>query len=73
MSERIRDLKQQATDYVDSVDAGLKLDHYQQFLDLKFAELILVEVYAYILNATLDDQPWPDFAKVKRHFFGVEK
>ena len=38
----------------------------------KFAELVLVEVYVYILNATLDDQPWPDFATVKRHFFGVE-
>ena len=73
MNQRIKELKQQATDYVDSVDAGLKLDHYQQFVDLKFAELVLVEVYAYILNATLDDQPWPDFATVKRHFFGVEE
>ena len=73
MNQRIQDLKQQATDYVDSVDAGLKLDHYQQFVDLKFAELVLVEVYAYILNATLDDQPWPDFATVKRHFYGVEE
>ena len=41
--ERIKELKQQATDYVDSVDAGLKLDHYQQFVDLKFAELIVRE------------------------------
>jgi hypothetical protein len=72
MNQRIKDLKQQATDYVDGVDAELKLDHYQQFVDLKFAELVLVEVYAYILNATLDDQPWPDFATVKRHFFGIE-
>ena len=72
MNQRIQELKQQATDYVDGVDAGLKLDHYQQFVDLKFAELVLVEVYAYILNATLDDQPWPDFATVKRHFFGIE-
>ena len=72
MNERIQELKQQATDYVDGVDAGLKLDHYQQIVDLKFAELVLVEVYAYILNATLDNEPWPDFARVKRHFFGVE-
>jgi len=43
MNERIKELKQQATDYVDSVDAGLKLDHYQQFVDLKFAELIVRE------------------------------
>ena len=73
MNQRIQELKQQATDYVDNVDAGLRLDHYQQFVDLKFAELVLVEVYAYILNATLDDQPWPDFATVKRHFYGVEE
>ncbi len=72
MTKKIQELKQQATDYVDSVDAGLKLDHYQQFVDLKFAELVLVEVYNYILNATLDDGPWPDHAEVKRHFFGVE-
>jgi len=41
MNERIRELKQQATEYVDSVDTGLKLDHYQQFVDLKFAELVV--------------------------------
>jgi hypothetical protein len=73
MNERIRELKQQATDYVDSVDSGLGIEHYRQLVDQKFAELVLVEVYAYILNATLDDQPWPDFARVKRHFFGVEE
>jgi hypothetical protein len=73
MKNRIRELKQQATDYVDGVDAGLKLDHYQQFVDLKFAELVLDEVYNYILNATFDDEPWPDHADVKRHFFGVEE
>lgn len=43
MNNRIKELKQQATDYVDGVDAGLKLDHYQQFVDLKFAELIIEE------------------------------
>ena len=73
MNERILELKQQAEAYVDSVDAGLKLDHYQRFVDLKFAELVLDEVYAHILKATLDDGPWPDHAEVKRHFFGVEE
>jgi hypothetical protein len=73
MNNRIKELKQQATDYVDGVDAGLKLDHYQQFVDLKFAELVLDEVYNYILNATFDDEPWPDHAEVKRHFFGVKE
>ena len=72
MNNRIKELKQQATDYVDGVDAGLKLDHYQRFVDLKFAELVLDEVYNYILNATLDDGPWPNHAEVKRHFFGVK-
>jgi hypothetical protein len=73
MNERIKELKQQATDYVDGVDNGLGIEHYRQLVDQKFAELVLVEVYAYILNATLDDQPWPDYAEVKRHFFGVEE
>ncbi len=48
MNERIRELKQQATDYVDSVDTGLKLDHYQQFVDLKFAELIVQRTLAIV-------------------------
>lgn len=38
----------------------------------KFAELIVDEVYDYILNATFDDEPWPARKDVKKHF-GVEE
>ena len=38
----------------------------------KFAELIVDEVYDYILNATFNDEPWPDRKDVKKHF-GVEE
>ena len=38
----------------------------------KFAELIVEEVYDYILNATFDDDPWPSRKDVKQHF-GVEE
>jgi hypothetical protein len=43
MNERIRELKQQSIDYVDSIDDGLKLDHYKELVDQKFAELIVRE------------------------------
>lgn len=54
MNQRIKELKQQATDYVDSVDAGLKLDHYQQFVDLKFAELMVSKFDDILLLQYLD-------------------
>lgn len=38
----------------------------------KFAELMVEEVYDYILNATFDDEPWPSRKDVKQHF-GVEQ
>jgi len=38
----------------------------------KFVEVIVDEVYDYILNATFDDEPWPDRKDVKKHF-GVEE
>jgi hypothetical protein len=38
----------------------------------KFAELIVEEVYDYILNATFDNEPWPSRKDVKQHF-GVEE
>jgi hypothetical protein len=37
----------------------------------KFVELIVEEVYDYILNATFNDEPWPSRKDVKQHF-GVE-
>jgi hypothetical protein len=43
MNERIRELKQQATDYVDSIDNGIGIEHYRELVDQKFAELIVRE------------------------------
>ena len=43
MNERIRELKQQAIDYVDSVDNGFGIEHYRELVDQKFAELIIAE------------------------------
>jgi hypothetical protein len=41
MNERIKELKQQATDYVDSIDNGIGIEEYRKLLDQKFAELIV--------------------------------
>lgn len=43
MTKRILELKKQAEDYVDGVDDGLSIEHYRQFVDLKFAMLIIEE------------------------------
>ena len=43
MNERIRELKQQAADYVDSIDNGIGIEEYRKLLDQKFAELIVRE------------------------------
>jgi hypothetical protein len=48
MNERINKLKQQAVAYVDSVNDGLTTEHYRQIVDLKFAELILLDVHQYV-------------------------
>ena len=55
------------------VDPTIVSIHKQRVWDRHlFAELIVDEVYDYILNATFDDEPWPDRKDVKKHF-GVEK
>ena len=78
MNERIRELAEQAggnpnykafrgyflpppPDYIDPATVNLE----------KFAELIVEQVYDYILNATFEDEPWPSRKDVKQHF-GVE-
>jgi hypothetical protein len=37
----------------------------------KFAELIIDEVYSFLLDPSEDDEPWHSRAEVKKHF-GVE-
>jgi len=67
VNERIRELIRQA----DFIDTEL-LSESQTIMLEKFAELIVDEVYDYILNATFDDEPWPDRKDVKKHF-GVDE
>ena len=43
MNGRIEELKQQAADYVDSIDNGIDIEEYRKLLDQKFAELIVQE------------------------------
>ena len=61
MNQRIKELIEQSED-----------PEHGFIIPEKFAELIVDEVYDYILNATFDDEPWPDRKDVKKHF-GVEK
>jgi hypothetical protein len=82
MNERIRKLAVQAgatleKGYIELSDGQFMLsdnvDLDTSNMDLeKFAELIVEEVYDYILNATFDDEPWPSRKDVKQHF-GVEE
>lgn len=73
MNERIKELALKAglshmpSNYPDMADLYKGADFELE----KFAELIVDEVYDYILNATFDDEPWPDRKVVKKHF-GVE-
>jgi hypothetical protein len=69
MNERIRQLLKHATTDVNPQDREWVFSRVDQ---AKFAELIVEEVYDYILNATFNDEPWPDRAEVKKHF-GVEE
>lgn len=41
MNERIREFKQQAIEYIDSIDDGFGIEHYRELVDQKFAELIV--------------------------------
>ena len=66
MNERIKKLAEQAGIYKLNLS-----DETEYWIMEKFAELIIEEVYDYILNATFDDEPWPSRKDVKQHF-GVE-
>ena len=71
MNERIRELKQQAADYVDSIDNGIGIEEYRKLLDQKFAELIVKEMLK-----TCEEHPaWTGRMigeQIKQHF-GVEE
>ena len=63
MNERIRDLYEQAYQQSRS-SPGL--------FELKFAELIVEEMYDFIMEESASDNGIPDLGKVKQHF-GVER
>ena len=81
MNGRIEELKQQAADYVDSIDNGIDIEEYRKLLDQKFAELIVREC-AIAFEAEVDTwkemDPYQGSIKrqgtkaIKKHF-GVEE
>jgi hypothetical protein len=75
MNERIRELLNEACRYAYEQNPGensygrpVDENKYNQDRDTKFAQLIVEEVYDYILNATFDDEPWPSRKDVKQYF-----
>ena len=75
MNKRIKELIEQAGIHFGRSAAldGNDIARFVTTSDMeKFAELIVEEVYDYILNATFDDEPWPSRKDVKQHF-GVEE
>ncbi len=83
MNKRIKELKQQATDYVDSVDNGIGIEEYRKLLDQKFAELIVRECVKFCEHESNDDEHdeydmgmWVKAESIKtaiKQHFGVEE
>ena len=77
MNNQLRKIVEQAVSAVDIVTGNEALDdelakmYIPDCFAEKFAELIVEEVYDYILNATMYDEPFPFREDVKKHF-GVE-
>jgi hypothetical protein len=70
MNGRIEELKQQAADYVDSIDNGIDIEEYRKLLDQKFAELIVRECANFVDSAISDGGV--DGRILKEHF-GVKE
>ena len=70
--QRIRELAEQAG-WSDDRDFATwnKLRQWQNFDKEKFAELIVEEMYDFIMEESASDNGIPDLGKVKEHF-GVE-
>ena len=68
MNERIDKLIEECTDRHFSECVG----GFETFDKEKFAELIVEEMYCFMVDATDNDKPWPSFKEVKQHF-GVEE
>jgi hypothetical protein len=72
MNERIKELARQsgATDENGSRATTVFCFTEQELKG--FSELIIDEVYSFLLNPSSDDEPWSSRAEVKKHF-GVEE
>lgn len=69
MNERIKELVAQADNYADAL--GLGGGEWCDAQLKKFAELIVEEMYDFIMDESASDNGIPDLGKVKEHF-GVE-
>ena len=64
MNERIKELLAKCTDS--------QMTKPWPLVDTKkFAELIIEEMYCFMVDATSNDEPWPSFNQILEHF-GVE-
>jgi hypothetical protein len=72
MNERIEELKQQAADYVDSIDNGIDIEEYRKLLDQKFAELIVKECISIVKQRWIKPDEDVIAEEIKNHF-GVEE
>ena len=77
MNERIKELAKEAGANISTRNLMSTPPQHVETVELwddrieKFAELIIDEVYSFLLNPSSDDEPWPSRVEVKKHF-GVE-
>jgi hypothetical protein len=75
MNERIKELNRQALfEVLNGQDPDKDIDKMYipaQFTKT-FAELIIEEMYCFMVDATSNDEPWPSFDEILEHF-GVEE
>jgi hypothetical protein len=64
---KIEQLKQAAGLYVDTSGRWANADGVDRLV-----ELVIDEVYSFLLSPSLDDQPWPNRLDVQKHF-GVQE
>jgi hypothetical protein len=70
MNQKIKQLAEQAG-YTPLPGFDFANDIQELFIK-KFAELIVEEMYCFMVDATSNDEPWPSFEQIKEHF-GVPK
>lgn len=65
--KRIEELKAEAGLYTDTSGRWANADAVD-----RFAELLIDEVYSFLLSPSLDDEPWPNRLDVRK-YFGVKE